>query len=176
MSSTSSHDLRKARLERLIASNFLSLYNRAKITDFYALRTGTPPEPDLICKDHNTRQEIGIEVVTAYYDEDHAKSVWEPARGNPETPHSLTRPDHIENRRVLAHALKKLRQKTKKNYTRPGKLLLLIQIYPWRLYLSDVLESVEALRLPKSHRFDEIHLASQYEVYQLFPDREWIFH
>ena len=175
MPGNSAHDRRKARFEQDVTSGFLMPYNHAKGTVFSIIRGGIPPEPDLICKDCRTCLQIGIEVVTAYYDKNHAKSVWEQARSKAAAPYFLTGPDHIINKRALAHALRNIKNKSTKTYKTPGRLFLLVQIYPWRLYLSDVTDSLETLHLPKFHPFDEIHLASQNEVYQLFPNREWIF-
>lgn len=175
MPGNSAHNQRKARFEQDVTSGFLMPYNHAKGTIFSVIRGGIPPEPDLICQDCRTCQQIGIEVVAAYYDKNHAKFIWEQARGRTIASYSPAGPDHTTNKRALAHALRNIKNKSTKTYKTPGRLFLLAQIYPWRLYLSDVLESVETLRLPKSHPFDEIHLCSQHEIYQLFPDREWIF-
>lgn len=88
----------KNKLELTVASEFLLA------TDFpyRILRAGTPPEPDIICKHLKDSNQLGIEAVTSYYNEEHAKSVWIPARGKKAPDYSLTRPDSDENVRVLA--------------------------------------------------------------------------
>ena len=63
----------KEKLERTVASEFLPLYNLAKGSNFRILRAGVPPEPDIVCKDATTGEDIGIEVATAYYDPHHAR-------------------------------------------------------------------------------------------------------
>jgi len=171
----SAEDRRKARFEQSITSAFLLVYNQAKGTAFSIVRGGTPPEPDLVCQDAKSYSSMGVEVVTVYYDKTHAKSVWEQARGRPMLPYFITKTDEIENGRVLARALREIKKKSKKEYKRLDRALLLVQVHPLRFYLSNVREVVDAVRLPLSHPFDEIHLLSQYEAYELFPHRRWIF-
>jgi len=171
----SAEDRRKARFEQRITSAFLLVYNRARGAAFSIVRAGTPPEPDLVCQDAKSSSSMGVEVVTVYYDETHAKSVWEQARSNQMSPYFIAKTDDIENRRVLARALREIKKKSKKEYKRLDRTLLLVQVYPLRFYLSDVREVLEAVQIPLSHPFDEIHLSSQYEVYELLPHRRWIF-
>lgn len=158
---------------------FLSPYNCWSGKAFRFLRQGNPncvpPEPDFICRDNGTGEQIGVEVTTAYYDEAHATSEWKQSRGEETSPYFLKNPDYVENERVLDRVALKIRDKATKRYEAPGKLLLVVLTYSWRLYLSDVQERLDVFELPKSHRFDEIHLASQNEIYQLFPGRKWLF-
>ncbi len=176
MSNTHSDRL-KARLEEDIVREFLLYHNwgRARKTRF--LRAGVPPEPDTICTVDGTGEQVGIEVGNAYYDEEHAKAVWGPPRGEKTSPHFLTRPDSEENVRALAQALRRIRAKGRKprgHYHVSGRLVLIVFTYSWRLYLCDVEDRLASLRIPISHPFDEIYILSQYELYQLFPERGWI--
>lgn len=139
------------------------------------MRAGTPPEPDVICKHLKGSKQLGIEVVTSYYDEEHAKSVWIQARGKKVPNHSLTRPDSEGNVRVLAESVRVIKAKRKKKYVVKDRLLLVVLTYPQRLYLSQVEKRLVQLRIPRHHPFDEIYVMSQHgEVYCLFPINEWI--
>lgn len=166
---------RKSRFERNTALQFLLPYNHATGSAFEIIRQGIPQEPDVLCRDTVTLKPMGIEVVTVYHDNCHAKSVWTLARGEPTVSYSLTRPDSIENPRILSRVLREIRKKAKKSYENHGGTILLVQIYPWRVYLSDVEERLATLLLPKLHPFAEIFLASQYEIFQLYPLRQWIY-
>lgn len=126
----SAEDRRKARFEQNITSAFLLVYNRARGTAFSIVRAGTPPELDLVCQDAKSSSSMGVEVVTVYYDETHAKSVWEQARGNQMSPYFIAKTDDIENRRVLARGLREIKKKSKKEYKRLDRTLLLVQVYP----------------------------------------------
>jgi hypothetical protein len=166
---------RKRRLERDAADGFLLVYKGVAGKPLRVLRPGEPPEPDLLCRDERTGEEVGIEVGTAYYEDDHAKAVWGAARGNQANNYQLTRPDREENIRVLAQATRIIRRKARNHYETSGRLLLLVLTYPWRFYLVHVEERLEGLHLPKIHLFDEMYIFSQHsELYQLFPEKRWI--
>ena len=177
MSNTSA-DPHKVKLERAVAEEFLLPYNLATGRAFVVLRAGEPPEPDVLCLDRSTGEEIGIEVGTAYYEPDHARAIWKRARGREVSTYFIRGRDRIQNVRVLAQALRIIRAKSRKsrtNYRVSGRLLLVVLTYPQRLYLSDVEERLGTLRIPSSHPFNEMHIVSQYgEVYCLFPARGWV--
>jgi hypothetical protein len=161
----------KNKLELTVVSEFLL----ATGFPYRILRAGTPPEPDVICEYLKGPKQLGIEVVTSYYDEEHAKSVWKPARGKKAPDYCLTRPDSEENVRVLAESVRVIKAKRKKKYLVKDNLLLVVLTYPRRLYLCQVEERLVRLRTPRHHPFDEIYLMSQHgEVYRLFPTNEWI--
>lgn len=170
-----SSDPIKERLERTVASEFLLLYNLAKGSKFEILRAGVPPEPDIVCKDATTGEDIGIEIATAYYDPDHARAAWGPARGKMTEPWHHTRPDRQENVQILARAIRIIRNKGKKqrtNYAVPGRLLLVVITYSLRFNLRAVRNRLKTLRIPKSHPFDEVYVMSNFgETYCLFPER-----
>ena len=162
--SNAEDERRKARLEGQVVEEFLRVYNVMTGTALRVERLGEPPEPDVLCRDGRTGEEVGIEVGSAYYDENHATSVWGAARGNQIGDYQLTRQDWEENLRVLAQAARIIEKKTQKTYHVPG-----------RLYLGQEQDQLDQLRVPTTHRFDEIHLFSQHgELYQLFPERRWI--
>lgn len=68
--------IRKSRLEMNIVAAFLPLYNHATGASLMIDGRGMPPEPDVLCQDTVTSLFVGIEVVTVYHDDTHAKSVW----------------------------------------------------------------------------------------------------
>lgn len=166
---------RKRRLEREATDGFLLVYRNRMGNHLHVLRPGKPPEPDIICRDKRTGEEVGIEVGTAYYEDGHAKAVWGAARGNHANDFQLTRPDWKENIRVLAQAACIMRRKARKSYRVSGRVFLLVLTYPSLFYLVRTEERLERLYIPKTHPFDEIHMVSQHsELYQLFPQRRWI--
>lgn len=166
---------RKARVEHQIAEGFLPIYNTMTGRAFRVCRSGRPPEPDIMCKDERTGEQIGIEVTIAYYDEDHATAEWETARGKEIAGYQLPRPDWQENVRVLDRVVANIRQKARKEYQLSGRLLLVVLTYSWRLYLREVEKQLTTLRIPLRSPFSEIHVLSQHgELYQLFPERRWI--
>lgn len=71
--SDTSGERRKAWVEQQIAKGFLPVYNKMTRKAFQVGRSGRPPEPDLMCRDDRTEEQIGIEVGIAYYDKNHAK-------------------------------------------------------------------------------------------------------
>jgi len=173
---TSTEDARrKAEAEQRVIEEFLPGYNWATGGAFRVYRLGQPPEPDILCRDERTGEEIGVEVGTAYYDESHATTVWGAPRGKRVSDYQLTAPDWVENIRILARAANIIRRKARKRYEAPGRLLLTVFTHSWRLYLCQEVKRVARLRIPKRHPFDEIHVLSWWgELYQLFPERRWM--
>ncbi len=106
------------------------MYENRTGNHLHVLHPGKPPEPDIICRDEETGEKVGIEVGTAYYEDGHAKAVWEAARGNHANDFQLTRPDWEENIRVLAQATRIMRHKAKKTYRISGRVFLLVFTYP----------------------------------------------
>jgi hypothetical protein len=173
-----SGDPLKQRLERTVTREFLLFYNLVKGRRFRILRPGVPPEPDVLCKDANTGQEIGIEITTAYNEADYAKAAWGQARGRSTKPYFFTRPDRKENIRILTQVhriIKKKGRKQRADYAVPGQLLLVVFTYSPRFYLLHMKRRLDSLRIPKSHPYDEIYLMDQAGlVYCLFPARRWV--
>lgn len=161
----------KEKLEQTVAREFLiAIKSPCRI-----LRNGIPPEPDVLCEDQETSKQVGIEVGTVYYNNDHAKNEWEAARKGTPRLYTINRPDYAENVPLLAKALRIIRAKSKKSYTVTDHLILVVFIYPQRLYLCELEERVETLKIPAHHPFDEIVLMSQHgEVYRLFPKKTWL--
>jgi hypothetical protein len=166
---------RKKRLEQRIATEFLLEYNCETGAAFGLLRSGVPPEPDVLCEDARTHLQMGVEIGTAYYGEEHARSVWEPVRGRKAAPYLLNRPDSVENKRVLSMVNRIIRSKSQKSYSSPGRVLLVVALEPIRLYLERMKGGLRSLRIPATHPFDEVYVFStQGEPYELFPSRKWI--
>jgi hypothetical protein len=169
------NEQRKKRLEQRIATEFLLEYNLETGAAFRFLRSGVPPEPDILCEDARTHEQIGAEIGTAYYDEEHAKSVWEPVRGRKAAPYPLTRPDSVENKRVFGMVNRIIRSKSQKSYSFQGWLLLIVALQPIRLYLERMKRDLKSLHVPATHPFDEVYVFSTHgEPYKLFPSRKWI--
>lgn len=166
----------KRRLEWNVATEFLLEYNHAIGSSFRATSHGKPPEPDILCKDSQTGERIGIEIGTAYYDDTHAKSVWDSARGKKASPYWISRPDAQENRRVLRNANKIIRRKSKGRYSATGRLLLVVALEPIRLYFTKIpATDLKTLCVPQGHPFHEIYVLSTHgEPLQLYPVRRWL--
>lgn len=163
----------KDKLEETVAKDFLRVI-RSPYRNF---RNGNPQknEPDILCEDQGTGKRVGIEVTSLYYDNNHARSVWEPARKGKPRSYEIRRTDHAENVRLCAEALRRIRAKSKKPYAGTDHLILVVFMYPQRLYLCDIEERLYTLNLPTHYGFDEIVLMSQNgEVYRLFPDKTWL--
>lgn len=172
-SSQAGSDSLKTKLEETVAREYLL----ANSSPYKEVRIGLPPEPDLVCKHRQTGHEIGIEVVSVYYDKLHAKSVWTLARGEQTFSYSIRQRDSIENVRLLAESLRRIRAKSRKRYINNGPLVLVVFIYPQRFYLCAVEKRLATLLLPSCHPFDQICIMSQHgEVYCLFPSKSWILH
>ena len=161
----------KNNLEETVAREFLL----ATGSPYKVLRAGLPPEPDQLCEHRKTGRQVGIEVVSVYYDQHHAKSVWMQAREKKALPYAISRKDSVENVRLLAESLRRIRAKSRKRYSVNGHLVLVVFTYPQRLYLCTVEKRLTTLRLPSHHPFDEICIMSQHgEVYRLFPNNCWL--
>jgi hypothetical protein len=159
----------KEKLEETVAREFLLAIGNA----YRILRAGLPPEPDIMCEHQGTGKQVGVEVGTVYYNNDHAKDEWKAARKGTPRLYTINRP--AENVPLLAKALRRIRAKSKKPYAVTDHLILVVFMYPQRLYLCDLEKRIETLSLPTHHRFDEIVLMSQHgEVYRLFPDKTWL--
>jgi hypothetical protein len=161
----------KIKLEGTVVREFLhAIGNPYKV-----LCHGLPPQPDVICEYEGTGKQVDIEVVSVYYDNNHARSVWEPARTGKPRSYEIRQNDAAANVRLLAEALRRIRAKSKKPYAVTNHRILVVFMYPERLYLCDLEERIETLNLPTHHLFDEIVLMSQHgEVYRLFPDKIWL--
>ncbi len=165
------NDPLKNNLEETVTREFLL----ATGSPYRILRAGIPPEPDQLYECPKTGRQVGIEVVSVYYDQNHAKSVWMQARTGKSYSYEISRKDSVENVRLLAETLRRIRAKSRKRYTPNGRLILVVFTYPQRLYLCDIEERLTSLHIPSNHPFDEISIMSQHgEVYRLFPDNSWL--
>lgn len=162
---------RKAWQEQQIASAFLPWYNLAKKSCFSVPCSGIPPEPDVLCQDSKTRKEIGIEATSAYYGRGHAKAEWERTRGKTTASYQITKRDSVMNAQVLEEVRRLVQGKSQKSYSHPGRLLLVIFLFPWRVYLEDLEQVLACMPVPPSQPFNEIYVASQHdEIYCLSPN------
>lgn len=162
----------KEKLEETVAREFLlAIGNPYKI-----LHNGTPPEPDILCEHQGTGKRVGIEVTSLYYDNNHAKSEWEHARKGKPLSYEIREADYAENVRLCEEVTRRILAKSKNPYTGTDHLILVIFMYPQRLYLCDLEERLYTRNLSTHHGFDEIVLMSQHgEVYRFFPTKTWLF-
>ena len=72
----------KDNFERVVAENFVHWYNQQNRTNF--IFYSRQENPDLTYRDDIT--ELNIEVTSAYYDQRHARLLWQNARGVPNAP------------------------------------------------------------------------------------------
>jgi len=168
--------------EKVITEWFLPMYNWGRGTGFRWARKGDPNagEPDALYEDEGTRERVWMEITTAYYDDTHAMAEWQKARGKSSEPYMLTKPDRVENQRLLDQVEERLRQKLQKpagHYKVSEPVLLLVFTKSFRLHLGgrSIRERLEALVVPEIHPFQEIYIVSETpEVYQIFPERGMI--
>src|SRR5213592_3695499 len=133
-------DDRKTRSERILTEDFLLTYNLIHDSSFDIVRAGDPPEPDMICRDTRSSQQLGVEVTVVYYDSTHAKSLWEPARGKTAKPYFLSRQDSECNEAFIGKIADRVKKKSRKVYSFSGKLLLIVFVEAIRFYIQDVIE------------------------------------
>lgn len=161
----------KEKLEETVAREFLlAIGNPYKI-----LGNGIPSEPDILCEHQGTGKRVGIEVTSLYYDNNHAKSEWEHARKRKPRWYEIRETDYAKNVRLCDEIPRSILAKSKKPYTGTDHLILVVFMYPQRLYLCDIEERLYTLNLPTLHVFNEIAVMSQHgEVYRLFPNKTWL--
>jgi len=170
----------KERWEKAITDWFLPLFNWNRRSLFRVIRSGDSSEPDVLCEDERTKERLWIEVTTAYYNDDHARTEWEKARGKSSKPYWLTQPDRVENQRLFDQVEERLREKLGKptnHYRVLEPVLLVVFTRSFRLYLGNLLvrRRLEALVVPDVHPFREVYIVSEApEVYRLFPERGMI--
>ncbi|MFH1368081.1 MAG: hypothetical protein ABII64_03020 [Elusimicrobiota bacterium] len=139
-------------------------------------------EPDVIYDLNN--EHLGIEVCTAYYNDEIAKQEWTLARGERQFPIEgieelggglLINPDDL----IFSRVQSEIKDKCKSDYHGIdfARVWLVVEL---RAALSDM-KSVEklakTLEMPKKHKFDAIYLCyqssiqdgSDYKVVQLYP-------
>jgi hypothetical protein len=109
---------------------------------------------------------LGVEVATAYYDEQDARTRWGPARG-----HEGGRWVGRDLDQGLARFINKvLADKCAKSYDFPAACILVIDA---RLPLTDEWDIrrtvLSAMRVPTALPYAEIYLAGQYRIWRLYP-------
>jgi hypothetical protein len=116
-------------------------------------------QPDLIYSIAD--RTIGIEIATAYNDDDQAKVEWQLARGRlkPGTSRfiklgSWTAPDKL----IAARVQQELHDKSSKNYSKVDAVWLCIYQNAPIVDLSETLDLARALKLPLQHPFERIYL------------------
>ncbi len=115
--------------------------------------------PDLIYRDDNS--EIGIEVVTCYYDDSHAKLEWQNARNYPNAPQSWAGVNF--NSALIENINKVLQDKCVKNYGR--KCLLAVYINPGLTTYNEMDSRLLNIKVPPKHHFAGIYLIGHFGVH-----------
>jgi len=101
----------KRRAERGVAESFLLAYNSVTRSAYIIDADGEAP--DFICRDPESGDRLGLEIATAYYDEQTAKGLWEMIRGRSDRASGSV----INPEATLADRLnQRLREKWKKDY------------------------------------------------------------
>jgi hypothetical protein len=118
-------DLKK-RHERAVGERFISAYNQqvAKHFQLAAVRE----RPDLEFRDSETGEMLGVEVLTSYYGEDHARREWTDARGGRAGEELL--PVAEPDRSVVEKSLKGILGKLQDPFDYPHQLFLVVDISP----------------------------------------------
>lgn len=138
--------------------------------------------PDFECRDQASRETFGLEVVTAYYNEQIAKGEWDLARGKQESYSSglLVNPDI----QLAEFVNKELSNKCQKQCDVSHPVVLVVDARPPLTSEEDILLSVlPAIQIPAQIPFQEIYLGvalpistsesspheGQYWVWRLYP-------
>lgn len=125
-------NLKKAH-ERAVGQRFIGPYNRRIGRNFrlVALRE----RPDLEFFDAESRETLGVEVLTGYYSQEHARREWTDARGGRagEEPQEIYEPD----RQVVERVLKRIGEKLEDTFNYPHPLALVVDLGPTALTTVD---------------------------------------
>jgi len=170
------HDDLKKRHERAAGDRFIEAYNRRYRTRF--ILREQRESPDLVYETRRGKL-LGLEVATAYYDEEEAKMRWSLARGQDGGPWG-GRPDESLTQfinRVLA-------DKCAKSYSFPGSCVLVIDACPRLTDEREIRGTVlPAISVPPVVPYGEIYLGvdlpislakpsgheGQYRIWRLHP-------
>jgi hypothetical protein len=165
--------------ERATGHRFIQAYNRRRSTRFAFREQRKPPAPDLVYATTRGRL-VGVEVVTAYYDERDATTRWGPARGHHGGGWAGVDPD--EN--LAAFINRVLADKCAKRYDVSGPCMLVVDARPPLTDERDIKRTVlPAIRVPTVVPYSEIYLGvdlpislgnpsaheGQYRIWQLYP-------
>lgn len=160
--------------EKAVAECFIGKYNEARKTSFVLKQRGKPPAPDFEYKDSTTDKVISLEVTEIYYDEHHAKGIWQVVRGNIKKFQSNIIVNPTERlREFIEHAIA---EKCKKNHDFSYPIILVLDSTRPPLHderdFGKIEEMVKQVKLPEQIPFHEIYLGiklRQYKIWRLYP-------
>lgn len=146
--------LKKAH-ERAVGERFIRLYNCTVNRNFCLAELRE--RPDLEFSDAGTGDRLGVEIITGYYGQEHARRVWTDARGGREgdEPLEIKEPDASLVNRILT----KIAAKLGNSFEYPHPLVLVVDLAPAQLTsASDFRQIVERLFFPQPPQYRGIYL------------------
>lgn len=160
--------------ERAVCDKLIRDINQRQNINLIFSRRGDPA-PDLIYSDGSL--EIGIEVVTCYYDINDAKIKWLNARGVHEAPRRWSGVDFDDA--LVMNINRALKKKCEKK-AYGINCLLAVNILPSLTTFNEMKELMSQVKVPQQHQFKEIYLLGSFGVssesnvnfaiWKLFPD------
>jgi hypothetical protein len=143
--------------ERAVGDIFIAEFNCKQKTAYVFERRGNPV-PDLIYRDIN--KQIGLEILTCYYDVNHAKFVWKHARCLPNAPKDYFGVDF--NQALIKNINERLQEKCKKDYG-PNCYLVIYLSFPLTTY-KEIVSLLPNVKLPFNHNFVGFYVVGYFGV------------
>lgn len=148
----------KEQHERAVGDVLVAELNRKQRKQYVFNRRGDQG-PDLVYCDGNL--EIGIEVVTCYYDINDAKFRWQNARNLPEAPKSWAGVNF--NSALIMNINRAIVRKCKEK-AYGTNCLLAVNILPSLTTFNKMNDLMPQIKTPPKHRFGEIYLIGSFGV------------
>jgi hypothetical protein len=143
--------------ERTIGDFFITEFNR-KYGMRYVFSHRGDGGPDLIYSDKSS--EVGLEIVTCYYDSNHAKFGWQNARDFPNAPKSWEGVNF--NSELIENINAAIQAKCEKAYG--PNCLLVINTYSGLTTYNKMDYLLPKIKIPPKHRFVGIYLVGFFGV------------
>ncbi len=164
----------KIKVEEATARNFIEWYNKSTNRNFAFLHRPSPA-PDFVYSDKDG--EIGLEITTVYYDQNHAKATTETARGIRKSCSlqdiiGALRLDELDWVQVCEPEIKlitsinrQLTEKCEKDYG--SDCILVVRVVSAGLTTESEFETevIPQLRVPEKNRFLNIFITENQNVY-----------
>jgi hypothetical protein len=143
--------------ERAVGDAFIEWFNARKGASFAYSSRGSDP-PDLIYRDGS--KEVLLEITVAYYDDGHARMLWQNARNVGGAPDlwSSKSPDQ----KLVDSVTMALAKKSAKAY--PSGCMLLVVVYPDLTDAEEFASLRQGIVVPPSHPFAEIYVGGLFPV------------
>ena len=143
--------------ERAVGDTLIKELNRKRGTDYAFYRRGNEG-PDLIYRDG--RSQIGLEIVTCYYDSNDAEYKWKNARTRTDAPKRWSGVNFDET--LVMNINKALQAKCSKHYG--PNCLLAVSISPNLTTFNEMNELLPNIEIPPEHQFVGIYLIGHFGV------------